>query len=149
MRKCPYSAEREKIIAEAISPIATELRMIEVANLVAYLHLECYGNLSDLVSSAAELYFHPGTVNLGVGGDYKMDWNSVPEVTLDLEIKAAGVTAYTRLCLTDKLAGVELTHIAFQSPAADPHLNTMFLKKALNDCKFVKSAEPPPQAIAC
>ena len=62
MKKCSYTNQRERIVAEAISPVASELRLLDAADLISLLRFELYGNLSDLVSSAAELYFHPGTV---------------------------------------------------------------------------------------
>ncbi len=74
MKKCQYSEEREKIIADAIRPVATELRLIDAADFIALLRFESYGSLADLVSSAAELYFQPGTVNFGIGGNYTVDW---------------------------------------------------------------------------
>jgi hypothetical protein len=141
MKKCSYSAEREKIVAEALRPVATELRLIDAADLVSLLRYERWGNLSDLVSSAAELYFLPGTVRFGVGGDYNLDWNSCPEVLLDLEIKPDGVSIYAKLSLTDELAGLEISHIAFQHPSPDQDENTAFLARSLQAARFVV---PPP-----
>jgi hypothetical protein len=139
MRKCTYSAEREKIVAEAICPVATELRLLDAADLVSLLRFECYGNLADLVSSAAELYFLPGTVNFGAGGDYRLDWDTEPEVTLDVELRPQGVTVYAKLMLQKDKAGVEVTHVAFNNPSADPDDNTDFLRKSLAESKYVKS----------
>lgn len=141
MKKCPHSTEREKIVAEALRPVATELRLIDAADLVSLLRYERWGNLSDLVSSAAELYFLPGTVRFGVGGDYNLDWNSRPEILLDLEIKPDGVSVYAKLSLTDETAGLEISHIAFQRPSADQDENTAFLARSLQAAKFVV---PPP-----
>ena len=67
MKKCPYSAQREQILAEAISQVATELRLLDASDLISILRFEYYGNLKDLVSSAAEMFFHPGTVTFGHG----------------------------------------------------------------------------------
>jgi hypothetical protein len=139
MRRCTYSAEREKIVAEAICPVATELRLLDAADLVSLLRFECYGNLADLVSSAAELYFLPGTVNFGAGGDYRLDWDTEPEVTLDMELRPNGVTVYAKLMLQKDKAGVEVTHVAFNNPSTDPHDNTDFLRKSLAEAKYVKS----------
>lgn len=139
MKTCPYSAQREQIVAKAISPVATELRLLDASDLISLLRFECYGNLADLVSSAAELYFHPGTVNFGAGGDYKLEWNGVPEVTLDLEIKPSGVTIYARLTLAADHAGLEINHIAFAEPLADPAENTAFLERSLKEAQFRKS----------
>lgn len=144
MKKCNYSLEREKILAQAISPVATELRLLDAADLISLLRLECYGSIADLVSSAAELYFHPGTVSFGSGGDYKLEWDGRPEVTLDLEIKPQGLSVYARLMLTDKTAGIEIDHISFQEPSDDPDENTRFLSRSLHAARFVRT----PTALA-
>nr|WP_316652314.1 hypothetical protein [uncultured Gellertiella sp.] len=138
MKKCTFSATREQIIAEAISPIATELRMIDAADLISMLRFEYHASLADLVSSAAELFFHPGTVNFGAGGDYVLDWNGQPEVTLDLEIKPKGLTVYARLVLKDQQAGIDINHIAFSEPSEDPDANTAFLKQSLAEARYVR-----------
>lgn len=93
---------------------------------------------ADLVSSAAELYFLPGTVNFGAGGNYRLDWDTEPEVTLDMELRPQGVTIYARLMLQKDKAGVEVTHVAFNEPAADPADNTAF-DKSLQEARYVKS----------
>ncbi|WP_454288196.1 hypothetical protein [Rhizobium arsenicireducens] len=139
MKKCPYTTQRERIVAEAISPVATELRLLDAADLISLLRFELYGNIADLVSSAAELYFHPGTVNFGAGGEYRLEWGSVPEVVLDLEIKPKDVTIYAQLSLASEHAGLEINHIAFQQPSGDPDENTRLLESRLREARFVKS----------
>lgn len=140
MKKCPYSTPREKILAEALYPVAAELRLLDAADLISMLRLEYHGNLTDLVSSAAELYFHPGTVNFGIGGDYDLDWDMYPTVTLDLEIKPRGVTVYARLVLSADKAGIEINHINFQNPSTDPDADTAFLAASLRDAAFFKTS---------
>ena len=137
MKKCPHTAEREKIVADALRPVATELRLIDAADLVSLLRYERWGNLSDLVSSAAELYFLPGTVRFGVGGDYNLDWDKLPEIMLDLEVKPRGVTIYAKLSLADVQAALEISHIAFDEPSLDPAENTAFLTRSLLESRFV------------
>ncbi len=139
MKKCQYSEEREKIIADAIRPVATELRLIDAADFIALLRFESYGSLADLVSSAAELYFQPGTVNFGIGGNYTVDWGVEPEIVLDLELKPQGVTAYVQLVLGKDRAGLEITHIAFQKPSSDPDENTAFLARSLAEAQFLQA----------
>ncbi|MGV8938397.1 MAG: hypothetical protein ACOH2J_14850 [Allorhizobium sp.] len=141
MKKCPYTEQREKIVADAISPVASELRLLDASDLISLLRFELYGNIADLISSAAELYFHPGTVNFGSGGDYRLEWGGVPEVVLDLEIKPREVTVYARLTLTNDFAGIEINHIAFQNPSADPDENTKMLAWSLQEAKFVTNTQ--------
>ncbi|MBD9373877.1 hypothetical protein IB238_14715 [Rhizobium sp. ARZ01] len=147
MRKCSYSAQRERIVAEAIGPVASELRLLDAADLVSLLRFECYGNLADLVASAAELYFLPGTVVFGAGGDYKLDWGGEPEVTLDLELRPQGVIVYARLHLGNEHAGIEITHVAFDNPAAAPEDNTALLAASLKDAQFKRMAPPSLDAM--
>ncbi|MFB2549680.1 hypothetical protein [Ensifer soli] len=139
MKKCQYAEEREKIVAEAIRPVATELRLVDAADFIAMLRFETHGNLADLVASAAELYFLPGTVNFGIGGNYTLDWDREPEIVLDLELKPRGVTVYAQLSLGKDRAGLEINHIAFEAPSSDPDANTAFLAQSLEDSKFVRS----------
>ena len=141
MKKCPYSTQREKIVADAISPVATELRLLDAADLISLLRFEYYANIADLVASAAEMFFHPGTVNFGAGGNYTLEWGGAPEVTLDLEIKPNGVTVYAQLMLSDKRAGIEINHIAFENPSSEPDENTRFLAQSLENARFIKTCE--------
>jgi hypothetical protein len=146
MRTCPYTKQREAIVAYAIRSVASELRLIDAADLIALLRLECHSNLADLVSSAAELFFQPGTVNFGTGGDYRLDWGSTPEVTLDLELKPEGMTVFARLTLLESHGTLELNHIAFDDPSPDPDENTAFLATSLQASAFIGVDLPAPAA---
>ncbi|MFN3506501.1 MAG: hypothetical protein ACK4ZU_03425 [Allorhizobium sp.] len=143
MKKCSYTNQRERIVAEAISPVASELRLLDAADLISLLRFELYGNLSDLVSSAAELYFHPGTVVFGAGGDYRLEWGGPPEIVLDLEIKPRGITIYSQLTLTNEQAGLDIKHIAFHESSGDPDANTRMLEDRLREARFVKGQASP------
>lgn len=136
MKSSSFSAEREKIVADAICTVASELRLIDVADLISMLRFERHGDLADLVASAAEMFFLPGTVKLGIGGDYYLDWGGQPRVVLDLEIRPKGVTIYARLTLEHDCGGVEINHIAFDEPCDDPHENTALLEESLRAAAF-------------
>jgi hypothetical protein len=143
MKKCSFTNQRERIVAEAISPVASELRLLDAADLISLLRFELYGNLADLVSSAAELYFHPGTIVFGAGGDYRLEWGGPPEVVLDLEIKPRGITIYSQLTLTEEVAGLDIKHIAFHDTSGDPDTNTRILEDRLREARFVKGQASP------
>ena len=49
--------------------------MVDVADYIAFIRLEHFACLSDLVDSAAELFFMPGTLRLGHGGEAHVDWS--------------------------------------------------------------------------
>lgn len=128
--------DRERIVAAALRPVASELRLIDAADLIAMLRFERFADLADLVASAAELYFQPGTLTLGIGGDYRLDWAGKPCILLDLELKPDGVAIFARLTLQDDVAAVEINHIAFENASADPEVNTLFLQETLDRTCF-------------
>ena len=136
MKQNPFSAEQEKIIADAICTVASELRLIDVADLISMLRFERHGDLADLVASAAEMYFLPGTIKLGIGGDYYLDWGGQPRVVLDLEIRPRKVTIYARLVLEQDCGGIEINHIAFDEPLENPEDNTAVLAESLRAAAF-------------
>ena len=136
MKQNPFSAEQEKIIADAICTVASELRLIDVADLISLLRFERHGDLADLVASAAEMYFLPGTIKLGIGGDYYLDWGGQPRVVLDLEIRPRKVTIYARLVLEQDCGGIEINHIAFDEPLENPEDNTAVLAESLRAAAF-------------
>lgn len=136
MKQNPFSAEQEKIIADAICTVASELRLIDVADLISMLRFERHGDLADLVASAAEMYFLPGTIQLGIGGDYYLDWGGQPRVVLDLEIRPQKVTIYARLVLEQDCGGIEINHIDFAEPLENPEDDTAVLAESLRAAAF-------------
>ncbi|MGO8639227.1 hypothetical protein ACC840_36825, partial [Rhizobium ruizarguesonis] len=56
------------------------------------------------------------------------------------------VTVYAQLTLAEDHAGIEVNHIAFHDPSADPDENTIFLKKILREARY--SVNQPPHALA-
>ena len=61
MNRQPHTLSREVIVARAIEQVVAELRLIDVADYIAFIRLEHFACLSDLVDSASELFFVPGT----------------------------------------------------------------------------------------
>src|SRR5207244_13276988 len=100
MNRQPHANSREQIVAGAIQDVVGELRLIEVADYIAFIRLEHFACLSDLVDSAAELYFQPGTLRLGHGGEAHVDWSGNPRIVLDIELRQRGVPVYFLLTLT-------------------------------------------------
>lgn len=140
MRSQAHSRSREIIVAEAIREVVSELRMVEVADYIAFIRFDHFACVSDIVDSAAELYFMPGTLKLGHGGDAEVSWDRPPEIRLDLELRPRGATVYFTLTLSAESAGVEVNYVAFDDPDADPSANTALLEGALLGARIVKSA---------
>lgn len=140
MNRQPHTASREVIVANAISEVVSELRLVEVADYIAFIRLEHYACLADLVDSAAERFFLPGTVRLGHGGEAEIGWDAAPRIALDMELRPQGATVYFTLGLTGPAASVDVNYVAFDDADSDPERNTAFLAKALEKARIRKTA---------
>lgn len=130
-----YALEREMALAEGLRDVASELRLIEAADLIAFIRTEQFGNIATLVASSAECYFLPGTLKFGNSGDINVRWGGAPVVNLDMEFQNLGVNVYFRLQLEALQAGVEITYISFDASAPDPDANTRRLVEAIADAR--------------
>jgi hypothetical protein len=131
-----YTLEREKALADGMREVASELRLIDATDLVAYIRTEQFANISTLVNGSTELYFKPGTVRFGQSGDVDLNWGSAPSISLDMEFEHTGVSVYFRLLLQSVNAGVEINYITFANGSRDPDENTQRLITALADARL-------------
>lgn len=139
MNRQPHSSTREVIVADAIREVVSDLRLVDVGDYIAYIRLERFASISDLVDSAAELYFMPGTLRLGHGGEAHVSWDAAPRIVLDLELRPEGVTVYFTLTMTSKHATVDVNYVAFDDASPDPLENNAFLERALDRVRIRKS----------
>lgn len=136
MNRQPHAISREAIVADAIEQVVRELRLIDVADYIAFIRLEHFACLSDLVESASELFFMPGTLRLGHGGEAYVDWSGGPRIVLDLELRLPGVTVYFQLTLTEHEASVVVNYVSFLASQDDPEVNTALLRRVLDQARI-------------
>lgn len=147
MERQPQTSKREVIIADAIGEVVTELRMVDVADYIAFIRMERYSAIADLIDTAAELYFLPGTVRLGHGCDLMVNWQDAPRVKLDMELRPRGATVYFSLTLGDSQAELDVTYVAFDAANPDPAANTLFLENSLSEARLrPRQASPSAEA---
>ncbi|MEI5681203.1 hypothetical protein G6N74_24345 [Mesorhizobium sp. CGMCC 1.15528] len=139
MIRQPHASTREIIVANSIQEVVSELRLVDVADYIAFIRLEQFGCISDIVDSAAELFFMPGTLRLGHGGEAHVGWSENPRIVLDLELRPAGATVYFALTLTALHASVEVNYIAFDMADEDPEKNSAFLEASLEQSRIRKT----------
>jgi hypothetical protein len=141
MNRQPHANSREIIVAGAIEQVVGELRLIDVADYIAFIRLEHFACLSDLVDSAAELFFMPGTLRLGHGGEAHVDWSGSPRIVLDLELRPPGVTVYFQLTLSEHNTAVVVNYVSFEKPGEDPERNTALLAAVIEQAR-IRKVEP-------
>lgn len=110
----------EKTLAEGLADVATELRLVNVLDLIAYVHADRGANLEDLVNSSAELYFKPGTLRYGWAADLDVRWDAVPTILLDMEFRHMAVTVFFKLLLNSARAAIDIQHIVFENEFDGP-----------------------------
>ena len=141
-----YTFDREKALAEGIKEVASELRLIEAADFVAFIRTDQFANIANLVNSSTELYFRPGTIRFGLSGDVKLQWGSAPSVSLDMEFHHMQVNVYFRLLLEALHAGIEIDYITFEEGSADPDRNTERLVEAIANARLSPVKGSPQEA---
>ena len=127
MKRTQYSVARVEIISAHLTEVIHDLRLVDVADYIAFIRCELFGNIADIVNSATELTFYPDTLTFGLGGEYTLDWNSTPKVMLDLEFSNMGVNAYFRLTLSADTTEIDLHHVRFSETGKSPADNTALL----------------------
>ena len=105
--------ELEPHVASAIASLAAELRLVDISDYIAYLRMERFSCIADIVRDAAELYFTPGFVEFGMDGEVAAEWGAAPEVTLMLVINSARAKAHVALKLCTDHAEVKLGYVNF------------------------------------
>ena len=140
MDRQPQTHEREIVVGEAIRDVVAELRLVDLGDYVAFIRLEHFASVADIVDSAAELYFMPGTVRLGHSGEAHVDWAGEPRIVLDMELRPFGATVYFTLTLARDTAGVDVTYVAFDTPDDNPARNTQYLRETLENARLRKQA---------
>lgn len=119
--------ELETFVANAISRLVAELRLIDIGDYIAYLRMEQFRGVADLVHNAAELYFTPGYVEFAMEGEAVTEWGRAPAATLMLRINSLMGRAHVAVKLCEDHAEVRLTYVDFaESIGASPDRVRLF-----------------------
>ena len=136
MKRTQYSVARVDIISNHLTEVIHDLRLVDVADYIAFIRCELFGNIADIVNSATELTFYPDTLTFGLGGEYVLDWNTAPKVMLDLEFSNMGVNAYFRLTLSSESTEIDQHHLRFAETGHSPAQNTALLAQAFENARL-------------
>jgi hypothetical protein len=104
-------AEHERLLADAIVDVATELRLADATEFILLVRGEQEANISDLVNSSSELFFKKGALRYALSAECALGWGSTPSVSLDMEFRHDQVTAFFRLIIGGQRAAVEVQEV--------------------------------------
>ena len=127
---------REQIIADALVGVASELRLTDAAELMSMIKNDQAANIADLVNSSTELFFRSGTLRYALSASFKAPWDATPAVEIDMEFHHAGVSAFFRLKIGERRAGVEIVDILFDERGLDDSAQAERLSAALASARL-------------
>jgi hypothetical protein len=126
----------EKIIADGIVDVATELRLADASELMLLIRNNQEANIADLVNSSTELYFKPGALKYALSAGCTVRWDCAPTIGLDMEFRHGPVCAFFRLLLGRSRAGVDVIDIIFDEKGLDQAGKTQRLADAVADARL-------------
>ena len=135
----------ERLLAEALIELARDLRMVDAADIVAWVRGGRFGNIASIVGSAIELGFRPGVMRFALSGGVDLSWLGRLGVHLDMEFHHDGVDCYFRLHVSEAHAGVAITWLSVdgapcRSAAGRDRFTAALASARCQDCRLSPAA---------
>jgi hypothetical protein len=137
--------EREQIIADALVDVASELRLTDAAELILMIRNDHAANIADLVNSSTELFFKSGTLRYALSASFRAPWDATPVVAIDMEFRHAMVSAFFRLTIGQRRAGVEIIEILFDEQGLDDRTKADRLSAAFHSARLRADGQRRPR----
>ena len=103
---------QEKLIAEAIRDVASEIRLVDLTDLVSYFRIDRMGPVEALINSALELYFKPGRLSFAGAGSAHINWNGSIDVRLDFEFRHDGLSIFFTMVMRSDGAAIHINYVS-------------------------------------
>jgi len=136
---------RCQALAEALREVAGELRLVDLADFVTFIHKEQFTNIQDVVNSSIELFFKHGTLTYGAMASFELEWDRPPTVTICLEFNHSSVSILFDLVLQTFDAGVEIRAISFADHFTTPSEETKKIVAAIAAARLSRSYKRLPR----
>ena len=129
-------SQRERILAQACSKLASDLRMIDPLSYGNFFHLSQSPGVYEDICRLVQANFPSGGMQFSCSGDALVTWSGNPVVAIDLEFSDDSLHVFFRLVLNGDKTAVELHHIAFHAGETPeeprPEENNLRLADALD-----------------
>ena len=129
-------SDQERIIADALVDVASELRLVDASELILMIRNDQAANIADIVNSSTELFFKSGALRYSLSASYRAPWDATPVVVIDLEFRYAMVSAFFRLTIGGRRAGVEIIDILFDEQGLDERAEIARLSEAFASARL-------------
>lgn len=131
-----HDKTRAALLAAALADTVAELRLIEPADMVAFVRTGRWANIADLVASSAELSFAEGTLAFACSGEVAVGYAEPATVSLDMEFQHGAVTAFFTLTLAPRETRVEIRKLWFSPGPVDAATGTHLLARAVTAARL-------------
>lgn len=137
-----HIAACERALAEGLVDLAQDLRRVDAADIVAWIHGGRLGNVAAIVGSATELVFRPGALRFAHSGGVDLAWQGGLAVHLDMELHHAGVDCYFRLHISETHSGVAITYLSVDGASCRTRTSRNRFMRALAAARLGPLATP-------
>ena len=103
---------QEKLIADAVRDVASEIRLVDLTDLVSYCRMDRMGPLKALINSALELYFKSGKLSFAGVGSAHINWTGSIDVRLDFEFRHEGLNILFTILMHADSAAIHINYIS-------------------------------------
>lgn len=128
-------ADIEIVIANGLKPLASDLRLLALADFARHITHDEYAALAHLIDVASELYFKKGSIRFGQFVYMDLDWVTQPEIRIGLEFHDRRMRVYFDLLLYRDLAAIDLKYLSVSGSVA-PGDNVASLESAMQDARL-------------
>ncbi|MGO9673063.1 MAG: hypothetical protein ACLPSF_02655 [Methylocella sp.] len=127
---------RVAALQEAVTALAAELRLVDVADYIAFIRCEHFANIQDIVNSSVELFFRPGALSYGWSAEFELDWESAPKIVFDMEFRHRTIRIVFKLALWGHQSSVSIEYFSASEPAGDEEADTRRMIEALAEARL-------------
>ena len=136
LRRARRSKKRERIIAEALVDVASELRLTDASELILMIKNDQAANIADLVNSSTELFFKSGALRYALAAGVHAPWEATPVFAFDMEFNYGMVSAFFRLMIGRRRAGVQIFDVLFDEQDLDEFEQAARLSEAFESARL-------------
>ena len=137
-----YTHAFEHVIADGLTHVASELRLVELPEILTLIRSGQNINIADIVNSSSELHFVSGTLSYARHADYAVQWDGSPAISIDLEFRHPPVQIFFRLHIGRQKAAVEILHERFECEEQDEGERLRLLSEAMARARLPAPSAP-------
>ena len=128
------------ILADSLVEVVSDLRTIDLVDLVSFIRFGSFAAIEDLIHSSTELFFKPGTLTSAWTACVDMAWESLPVVTLGMEFRHSAVSVFFDLLLGGVEQGVTVRGILFEERVEGLAEGMVTLGRAIAEARIPRRA---------